>query len=64
MWVNTAEDVSEEGKRIMQIHLKASFAIKQSKVKEPAQDMQFLGIKWQARHCQIHMDVINCCRQH
>jgi len=39
--------------------LKAGFAIKRSKVKGPAQEIQFLGIKWQDGHCQIPMDVFN-----
>jgi len=30
-----------------------------SEVKGPAQEIQFLGIKWQDGHCQIPMDVIN-----
>ncbi|KQK79943.1 hypothetical protein AAES_100954 [Amazona aestiva] len=30
-----------------------------SKVKRPAQEIQFLGIKWQDGHCQIPTDVIN-----
>ncbi|KAK4818459.1 hypothetical protein QYF61_013665 [Mycteria americana] len=49
MWGNTAE----------KILLKAGFAIKQSKVKRPAQEIQFLGIKWQDGRHQIPMDVIN-----
>jgi len=48
-----------KGKKIIQILLKASFAIKQSKVKEPAQEIQFLGIKWQDGHFQFPKDVIN-----
>jgi len=39
--------------------LKASFAIKRSKVKGPAQKNQFLGIKWKDGRHQIPMDVIN-----
>ncbi|KAK4823895.1 LOW QUALITY PROTEIN: hypothetical protein QYF61_007960 [Mycteria americana] len=58
-WVNTAEEFFEKGKKIVQILLKASFAIKQSKVKGPAQEIQFLGIKWQDGHCHIPMDVIS-----
>ncbi|KAK4826385.1 hypothetical protein QYF61_008056 [Mycteria americana] len=58
-WGNTAEEVSEKGKKIDQILLKAGFAIKQSKVEGPAQEIQFLGIKWQDGHHQIPMDVIN-----
>ncbi|KAK4806863.1 hypothetical protein QYF61_012584 [Mycteria americana] len=59
VWGNTAEEVFEKGKKIVQILLKASSAIKQSKVKGPAQEIQFLGIKWQDGRRQIPMDVIN-----
>ncbi|KFQ57528.1 hypothetical protein N334_03295, partial [Pelecanus crispus] len=59
VWSNTAEEVFEKGKKIVQILLKANFAIKQSKVKGPAQEIQFLGIKWQDGRRQIPMDVIN-----
>ncbi|KAK4810460.1 hypothetical protein QYF61_004240, partial [Mycteria americana] len=59
VWGNTAEEVSEKGKEIFQILLKAGSAIKQSKVKGPAQEIQFLGIKWQDGCHQIPMDVIN-----
>ncbi|KAK4806727.1 hypothetical protein QYF61_007525 [Mycteria americana] len=59
VWGNTAEEVFEKGKKIVQILLKAGFAIKQSKVKGPAQEIQFLGIKWQDGRRQIPMDVIN-----
>ncbi|GAB0204050.1 hypothetical protein GRJ2_002870600 [Grus japonensis] len=59
VWGNTAEEVSEKGKNIVQILLKAGFAIKQSKVKGPAQEIQFLEIKWQDGRHQIPMDVIN-----
>ncbi|KAK4826273.1 hypothetical protein QYF61_006720 [Mycteria americana] len=58
VWGNTAE-VFEKGKKIVQILLKAGFAIKQSKVKGPAQEIQFLGIKWEDGCHQIPMDVIN-----
>ncbi|GAB0203246.1 hypothetical protein GRJ2_002790200 [Grus japonensis] len=60
VWGNTAaEEVSEKGKKIIQILLQAGFTIKRSKVKGPAQEIQVLGIKWQDGHCQIPMDVIN-----
>ncbi|KAK4819790.1 hypothetical protein QYF61_011390, partial [Mycteria americana] len=59
VWGNTAAEVFEKGKKIVQILLKAGFAIKQSKVKGPAQEIQFLGIRWQDGHRQIPMDVIN-----
>ncbi|GAB0202585.1 hypothetical protein GRJ2_002724100 [Grus japonensis] len=58
-WGNSAEEVSEKGKNIVQILLKAGFAIKPSKVKGPAQEIQFLGIRWQDGCRQIPMDVIN-----
>ncbi|KFW11253.1 hypothetical protein N327_10914, partial [Fulmarus glacialis] len=59
VWGNTAAEVFEKGERTVQILLRAGFAIKQSKVKGPAQEIQFLGIKWQDGHRQIPMDVIN-----
>ncbi|XP_075267239.1 leucine-rich repeat-containing protein 2 isoform X2 [Opisthocomus hoazin] len=59
VWGDTAEEVFEKGEKIVQILLKAGFAIKRSKVKGPAQEIQFLGIKWQDGHHQIPMDVIN-----
>ncbi|KAK4829981.1 hypothetical protein QYF61_008112 [Mycteria americana] len=58
-WGNTAAEVFEKGKKIVQILLKAGFAIKQSKVKGPAQEIQFLGTEWQDGRRQIPMDVIN-----
>ncbi|KAM9590504.1 uncharacterized protein ACIBXB_005765 [Morphnus guianensis] len=54
-----AEEVFEKGKRIIQILLKAGFAIKKSKVKGPAQEIQFLGIKWQDGRHHVPMDVVN-----
>lgn len=45
LWGYTAEEVFEQGQKIIQIFLKAGFAIKQSKVKGPAQEVQFLGVK-------------------
>ncbi|KFP51553.1 hypothetical protein N323_10163, partial [Cathartes aura] len=56
---NTAEAVFEKGKKIIQILLKAGFAVKQSKVKGPAQEIQFLGVKWQDGCHHIPMDSIN-----
>ncbi|GAB0204238.1 macrophage immunometabolism regulator [Grus japonensis] len=58
IWGNTAEEVFEKGKIIVRV-LKVGFAIKQSKVKGPAEEIQFLGLKWQDGCCQIPMDVIN-----
>ncbi|KFQ58169.1 hypothetical protein N334_04441, partial [Pelecanus crispus] len=59
VWGNTEEEVFQKGEKIVQILLKAGFAIKQSKVKGPAQEIQFLGIKWQDGYRQIPTDVIN-----
>ncbi|NWS46457.1 POL5 protein, partial [Probosciger aterrimus] len=59
VWGDTAEEVFEKGRKIIQILLNASFAIKWSKVKRPAQEVQFLVIKWQDGRCQIPTDVIN-----
>ncbi|GAB0204052.1 macrophage immunometabolism regulator [Grus japonensis] len=59
VWGNSAEEVSEKGKKIIQILLQAGFAIKRSKVKGPAQEIQFLGIRWQDGRRQIPMNVIN-----
>ncbi|GAB0207254.1 hypothetical protein GRJ2_003191000 [Grus japonensis] len=59
VWGNSAEEVSEKGKNILQILLQGGFAIKRSKVKGPAQEIQFSGIKWQVGCHQIPMDVIN-----
>ncbi|GAB0207263.1 hypothetical protein GRJ2_003191900 [Grus japonensis] len=59
MWGNKAEEVFKKGKRVIQILLKAGFMIKKSKVKGPAQEIQFLGIKWQDGHHHVPMDVVN-----
>ncbi|RMC15122.1 hypothetical protein DUI87_07303 [Hirundo rustica rustica] len=59
VWGNTAMEVFEKGEKIIQILLKAGFAIKQSKVKGPAREIQFLGVKWQDRRRQIPTEVIN-----
>ncbi|RMB88695.1 hypothetical protein DUI87_34935 [Hirundo rustica rustica] len=50
---NTAAEVFEKGKEIIQILLEAGFAIKKSKVKGPAHEIQFLGVKWQDGRQQI-----------
>lgn len=57
--VNTAEDVFEKREKIIQILLKVVFVIKQNKVKGPAQEIQFLRVKWQDGCQQIAADVIN-----
>ncbi|RMC15750.1 hypothetical protein DUI87_07954 [Hirundo rustica rustica] len=54
-----AGEVFEKGEKIIQILLKAGFAIKRSKVKGPAQEIQFLGVKWQDGRRQIPTEVIN-----
>ncbi|XP_014739822.1 PREDICTED: uncharacterized protein LOC106857961 [Sturnus vulgaris] len=59
VWGSTAGEVFEKGEKIIQILLKAGFAIKQSKVKGPAQEIQFLGVKWQDGRHQIPTEVIN-----
>ena len=59
VWGYTAEEAFEKGEKIVQILLKAGFAMKRSKVTGPAQEIQFLGIKWQDGRRQIPMDVIN-----
>ncbi|RMC21691.1 hypothetical protein DUI87_02559 [Hirundo rustica rustica] len=59
VWGNTAGEVFEKGEKIIQILLKAGFAIKRSKVKGPAQEIQFLGVKWQDGRRQIPTEVIN-----
>ncbi|RMC04414.1 hypothetical protein DUI87_19236 [Hirundo rustica rustica] len=59
VWGNTAMEVFEKREKIIQILLKAGFAIKQSKVKGPAREIQFLGVKWQDGRRQIPTEVIN-----
>ncbi|RMC19609.1 hypothetical protein DUI87_03168 [Hirundo rustica rustica] len=59
VWGNTAMEVFEKGEKIIQILLKAGFAIKKSKVKGPAREIQFLGVKWHDGRRQIPAVVIN-----
>ncbi|KAF4805430.1 hypothetical protein TURU_001010 [Turdus rufiventris] len=59
VWGNTAVEVFEKGERIIPILLGAGFAIKKSKVKEPAQEIQLLGVKRQDGRRQIPTEVIN-----
>ena len=59
VWGNTAKEVFEKGEQKIQILLRAGFAIKRSKVKGPAQEIQFLGIKWQDGRRHIPTDVID-----
>jgi len=42
VWGNTAEEVFEKQRRIIQIVLKAGFAIKQNKVKGPTKEIPLL----------------------
>ncbi|RMB97364.1 hypothetical protein DUI87_26092 [Hirundo rustica rustica] len=59
VWGNTAMEVFEKGEKIIHILLKAGFAIKKSKVKGPAREIQFLGVKWHDGRRQIPTEVIN-----
>ncbi|RMB89058.1 hypothetical protein DUI87_34516 [Hirundo rustica rustica] len=59
VWGNTAMEVFEKGEKIIHILLKAGFAIKQIKVKGPAREIQFLGVKWQDGRRHIPTEVIN-----
>ncbi|KAF4794899.1 hypothetical protein TURU_097771 [Turdus rufiventris] len=59
VWGNTAEEIFEKGEKIIWIFLKASFAIKQCKIKGPAQEIQVLEVKWQGGCHHIPMDVVN-----
>ncbi|TRZ19874.1 hypothetical protein HGM15179_007242 [Zosterops borbonicus] len=52
-------EVFEKGEKIIQILLEAGFTIKKSKDKGPAQEIQFLGVKWQDGWHQIPTEVIN-----
>ncbi|RMC03498.1 hypothetical protein DUI87_20697 [Hirundo rustica rustica] len=54
-----AKEVFEKGEQIIQILLKAGFAIKKIKVKGPAREIQFLRVKWQDGQHQIPTEVIN-----
>ncbi|RMC13036.1 hypothetical protein DUI87_10566 [Hirundo rustica rustica] len=59
VWGNTAAEVFEKGKEIIQILLEAGFAIKKSKVKGPACEIQFLGVKWQDGRRQIPTEIVS-----
>ncbi|RMC20093.1 hypothetical protein DUI87_00939 [Hirundo rustica rustica] len=59
VWGNTAMEEFEKGEEIIQILLKAGFAIKKSKVKGPAREIHFLGVKWHDGRRQIPTEVIN-----
>ncbi|TRZ14837.1 hypothetical protein HGM15179_012279 [Zosterops borbonicus] len=58
VWGNAPGEVFEKGEKIIQILLKAGFATKQSKVKGLAQEIQFLGVKWQDGRRQIPTKII------
>ncbi|KFQ20957.1 hypothetical protein N332_08661, partial [Mesitornis unicolor] len=59
VWDDTAEEVFGKGKKVIDILLGARFAIKRSKVKGPAREIQFLGIKWQDGCRHIPLEVVN-----
>ena len=59
VWSNTGQEVYREGEQIIQVLLHAGFAIKQNKVKGPAQEIQLLGVKWQDGCHHIPGDVTN-----
>ncbi|NXQ26024.1 POL3 protein, partial [Alaudala cheleensis] len=59
VWGQTAEEVFEKGNKIIDILLQAGFAIKRDKVKGPAREIQFLGVRWQDGRRHIPQDVIN-----
>ncbi|KFV67118.1 hypothetical protein N307_07263, partial [Dryobates pubescens] len=59
VWGETAEEVYQKGKRIIDILLEAGFAIKRSKVKGPAREIQFLGVQWQDGRRHIPQEVVN-----
>lgn len=59
IWGNTKEECFKKRNKIIQVVLKAFFfffAIKQSKIKGPVQEIQVLRIKWENRCYQIRMD--------
>ena len=58
VWGHTAAEIFKKRKQIILILLQAGFAIKRSKVKGSAQEIQFLGVKWQDGHRHIPADVI------
>ncbi|RMC18200.1 hypothetical protein DUI87_05081 [Hirundo rustica rustica] len=59
VWGNTAGKVFKKGEKIIQILLKDGFTMKLNIVKGPAQQIQFLGVKWQDGCCPIPTDIIN-----
>ncbi|NWU89898.1 POL3 protein, partial [Upupa epops] len=59
VWGDTAEETFQKGRKVINILLKAGFAIKRSKVKGPATEIQFLGVQWQDGRRHIPTDVID-----
>ncbi|KFQ33703.1 hypothetical protein N332_06624, partial [Mesitornis unicolor] len=59
VWENPAEEVFEKSKKVIDILLGARFAVKRRKVKGPAREIQFLGIKWQDGCRHIPLEVVN-----
>ena len=59
VWGGAAEVIFTKGEQIIQLLLQAGFAIKRGKVNGPAQEIQFLGIKWQDGRHHIPADVTN-----
>ncbi|RMC03248.1 hypothetical protein DUI87_20442 [Hirundo rustica rustica] len=59
VWGNMAMEVFEKGEEIIQVLREASFAIKKTKLKGTAQEIQFLGVKWQDGRRQIPTAVVN-----
>ncbi|RMC10962.1 hypothetical protein DUI87_12153 [Hirundo rustica rustica] len=57
--IDQSSNGSVEKGEIIHILLEAGFAIKKSKVKGPAQEIQFLKVKWQDGRRQIPTEVIN-----
>lgn len=56
-WGKTVE-VLQNCKSVIVILLKGELTTKRIKVKEAAQQMWFLGVKWQAERCYVRMDQI------
>lgn len=58
MWGDTAKEVYEKGRKLIHILVDAGFAMKRNKDKGPAQEIRFLGVKWQDECRHIPMDVV------
>ncbi|GAB0186980.1 hypothetical protein GRJ2_001163300 [Grus japonensis] len=59
VWGSSAEEVSEKGKKIIQILLQVGLTLLCFMAKGPAQEIQFLGVRWHDGQRQIPMDIIN-----